>query len=183
MDAAHLHLLTNHIPILLTFLSVAMLVWAVISKNSEHYKIAFIGFIIAGLAVIVVFQSGEGAEDIVEEIAGVTHDSIEAHEEAADIAWWLTVILGGGGIAGLFMNRKRVKGFKPFVWVLLVYALLTAGYLAYTGNLGGHIRHTELTTDEQQASAVIPNSRSKEDEERMYFYFEMTKENRFGIGG
>lgn len=155
MDAAHLHLLTNHIPILLTFLSVAMLIWAVISKKSEHYKIAFIGFIIAGFAVLVVFQSGEDAEDIVEEIAGVTHDSIEAHEEAADIAWWLTVILGAGGIAGLFMNKKKQKGFKPFVWILLVYALLTAGYLAYTGNLGGYIRHTELS-DEQQTSAVIP---------------------------
>lgn len=183
MDAAHLHLLTNHIPILLTFLSVAMLVWAVISKNSEHYKIAFIGFIIAGLAVIVVFQSGEGAEDIVEEIAGVTHDSIEAHEEAADIAWWLTVILGGGGIAGLFMNRKRVKGFKPFVWGLLVYALLTAGYLAYTGNLGGHIRHTELSGN-QQISAEIPNLWSEGDKEKMKnLYFEMRRENRFGIEG
>lgn len=155
MDAAHLHLLTNHIPILLTFLSTAMLIWAVISKNSEHYKIAFIGFIIAGLAVLVVFQSGEDAEDIVEEIAGVTHDSIEAHEEAADIAWWLTVVLGAGGIAGLFMNRKKGKGFKPFVWTLLVYALITAGYLAYTGNLGGYIRHTEIA-DAQQTSVVIP---------------------------
>lgn len=154
MDAAHLHLLTNHIPILLTFLSTAMLIWAVISKNSEHYKIAFIGFIIAGLAILVVFQSGEEAEDIVEEIAGVTHDSIEAHEEAADIAWWLTVILGAGGIAGLFMYKKKGKGFKPFVWILLIYALLTAGYLAYTGNLGGHIRHTEIA-DVQQTKAVI----------------------------
>ena len=74
------------------------------------------------------------------------------------------MILGGGGIAGLFMNRKRGKGFKPFVWALLVYALLTAGYLAYTGNLGGHIRHTELT-EAQQTSAVIPNLWSEEDKE------------------
>ncbi len=182
MDAAHLHLLTNHIPVLLTFLSVSMLVWAIISKNSEHYKIAFIGFIIAGLAILVVFQSGEEAEDIVEEIAGVTHDSIEAHEEAADIAWWLTVVLGGGGIVGLFMNKKKGNGFKPFIWVMLAYALLTAGYLAYTGNLGGHIRHTELT-DQQQNSAVIPNLLSEGDKEKMYLYSEIRKKNRIGTGG
>lgn len=182
MDAAHLHLLTNHIPILLTFLSVAMLVWAVFSKKNEHYKIAFIGFIIAGLAILVVFQSGEEAEDIVEEIAGVTHDSIEAHEEAANISWWLTVILGGGGIVGLFMNKKKGKGFKPFVWVMLAYALLTAGYLAYTGNLGGHIRHTELT-DDQQTNAVNPSLWSEGDGEQMVLYFRMKKENRIGTGG
>lgn len=155
MDAAHLHLLTNHIPILVTFLSIAMLIWALISQNSEHYKIAFIGFIIAGLAVLVVFQSGEEAEDIVEEIAEVTHDSIEAHEEAADIAWWLTVVLGIGGVAGLFMQRNKGKSFKPFVWALLIYALITAGYLAYTGNLGGYIRHTEIA-EVQQSNAVVP---------------------------
>ena len=157
MDATHLHLLTNHIPILLTFLSVAMLIWAVISKNSEHYKIAFIGFIIAALAMFVVFESGEDAEETVEEIAKVTHDSIEEHEEAADISWWLTMLVGVGGVIGLYMNKKKTKGFQTFVWVLLAFALLNAGYLAYTGNLGGHIRHTEIT-DSQQTSAVIPRA-------------------------
>lgn len=157
MDAAHLHLLTNHIPILLTFLSVAMLVWALISKNSEHYKIAFIGFIIAALAMFVVFESGEDAEETVEEIEEVTHDSIEEHEEAADISWWLTMLMGIGGIAGLYMNKKKTKGFQVFVWILLAFALLNAGYLAYTGNLGGHIRHTEIS-DDQQTSAVIPEA-------------------------
>lgn len=144
MNAAHLHLLTNHIPILLTFLSIAMLVWAIVSKNNEHFKIAFIGFIIAGLAMFIVFESGENAEEIVEEIPEVTHDSIEAHEEAAKTAWWFTMILAVGGIAGLFMNKKK-RRFRYFVWILLAFALLTAGYLAYTGNLGGHIRHTEIT--------------------------------------
>ncbi|WP_445664653.1 hypothetical protein [Fodinibius sp. AD559] len=157
MDAAHLHLLTNHIPILLTFLSVAMLVWALISKNSEHYKIAFIGFIIAALAMFVVFESGEDAEETVEEIEEVTHDSIEDHEEAADISWWLTMLMGIGGIVGLYMNKKKAKGFKAFVWILLAFALLNAGYLAYTGNLGGHIRHTEIS-DDQQTSSVIPEA-------------------------
>lgn len=157
MDAAHLHLLTNHIPILLTFISVAMLIWAVISKNSEHYKIAFIGFIIAALAMFVVFESGEEAEETVEEIPEVTHDSIEEHEDAADISWWLTMLVGIGGIAGLYMNKKKTKGFQAFVWVLLALAIVNAGYLAYTGNLGGYIRHTEIA-DEQQTSVVIPKA-------------------------
>lgn len=156
MNAAHLHLLTNHIPILLTILSTTILVWALFSKNREHYKIAFIGFIIAGIAMIIVFESGENAEDIVENIPEVTHDSIEAHEGAADISRWLTLILAAGGIAGLVMNKKRVDGFQSFVWVMLVFALLTAGYLVYTGNLGGHIRHTEIT--DTQTSLTIPES-------------------------
>lgn len=162
MDAAHLHLLTNHIPILLTFLSIGLLVWAMFSKNSEHYKIAFIGFIIAGIAMVIVFESGENAEDIVENIPGITHDSIEAHEEAAEIAWWLTVILGAGGVAGLFMNKRKLRGFKVFVWGILIFALLTGGLLVYTGNLGGQIRHSEISDNQTTARLNIPETENSD---------------------
>ena len=158
MNAAHLHLLINHVPVFLTLVSIALLAWGAYNKNSEYYKLAFIGFLIAGIAIVVVFESGENAEDLVENIPGVTHDSIEEHEEAAEVTRWLTLILAAGGIAGLYMNSKKVKGFNTFVWLMLLFSLLTAGYLAYTANLGGRIRHSEI--NDTATGAVTTEDRS-----------------------
>lgn len=71
---------------------------------------------------------------------------IEDHEHAADTARWLTLILGAFGITGLiFYNRKPFRGYKMFMYLSLIFSLVVVGYLAYTGYLGGFIRHSELS--------------------------------------
>lgn len=144
MNAAHYHLLINHVPILAVFFSVAVLVWGIAAKSEAIKKVALVGFLVAGIFVIAAYQTGESAEDIVEEIPTVTHDTIEAHEEAADITQWLTILLGLAGAAGLYMIAKNVQGLRYYLWVLLLYSIITAGFLAYTAYQGGFIRHTEI---------------------------------------
>lgn len=156
MNAAHLHLLINHVPVLATFFSIAVLVWGIAAKSEAIKKVALVGFLVAGLFVIVAYQSGESAEDIVENIPAVTHDTIEAHEEAANIARWLTILLGIGGAAGLFMVSRRVKGLKNFLWALLLLGVITAGFLAYTAYQGGFIRHPEIENT-TAADAGVPS--------------------------
>lgn len=160
MDAVHLHLLLTHVPVLATFFSLAILVWAMFSKHPEHYKIAFAGFIVAGVFAVIAFLTGEGAEEIAETIAGVSESAMERHEDVASVALWMTIALGIFGIAGLVWNKFEMKGFRPFVWTIFLYGLITAGVLAYTANLGGQIRHTEIS----QAAQTQPEYRSTESE-------------------
>lgn len=152
MNAAHYHLLINHVPILATFFSIGILLWGITAKNQAIKKVALVGFIVAGLFVVAAFQTGESAEDIVENIPGVSHDIIEGHEEAADIAQWLTIILGVGGLAGIYLVSKSMKGVNKYIWILLVYALIVAASLSYTAYQGGQIRHSEL----RDGTAFIP---------------------------
>ncbi len=156
MDLAHLHLILTHVPVLATFFSLALLFWALFSHHPEHYKIAFVGFIIAGVFSVFAFTTGEGAEEIAENIAGISDAAIERHEEAASFALWMTIALGVTGIIGLVWNKISAKGFRSFVWIVFFYGLLTAGILAYTANLGGQIRHTEIsqTTPSKQEYRV-----------------------------
>lgn len=92
-----------------------------------------------------VFESGENAEDIVENIAGITHESIENHEHAADTARWFMLVLGVAGLAGLtYFRDEKKKGFRIFLYVSILVSIVAIGYLVYTGYLGGFIRHTEL---------------------------------------
>lgn len=155
MNAAHYHLLINHVPILATFFSIAILIWGIAAKSEAIKKVALVGFVVAGVFAIVAFQTGESAEDIVEDLPGVTHDMIEGHEESAGTAQWLTILLGVGGLAGLYMTAKSTKGINKYLWILLAYSLVAAASLGYTAYEGGQIRHTELRENPAEATTQV----------------------------
>lgn len=155
MNAAHYHLLINHVPILATFFSIAILIWGIAAKSEAIKKVALVGFVVAGVFAIVAFQTGESAEDIVEDLPGVTHDIIEGHEESAGTAQWLTILLGVGGLAGLYMTAKSTKGINKYLWILLAYSLVAAASLGYTAYEGGQIRHTELRENPAEATTQV----------------------------
>lgn len=145
MDSAHIHLIANHIPVILTGSAFLLLVISLINNKVEYRNIAFAGFLIASIFTIISFESGENAEDIVENIAGITHESIENHEHAADTARWFMLVLGVAGLAGLtYFRDEKKKGFRIFLYVSILVSIVAIGYLVYTGYLGGFIRHTEL---------------------------------------
>lgn len=165
MNAAHYHLLINHVPILATFFSIAILLWGIAAKSEAIKKVALVGFVVAGVFAIAAFQTGESAEDIVEDLPGVTHEMIESHEESADTAWWLTILLGVGGLAGLFMTSKSTKGINKYLWILLAYSLVAAASLGYTAYEGGQIRHTELRESSSAATSQVQSGDQQETNE------------------
>ncbi|HKI46759.1 MAG TPA: hypothetical protein VKA08_15630 [Balneolales bacterium] len=114
------------------------------------------GFLIAGLTVIPVFLTGETAHERVENIQTVSEPYMEEHEDAAEVSLWLTLLLGIIGLSGLIIERYRPGFFHVYIAALLMVSLVTAGFLTYTGYLGGNIRHTELhnTTGLQKADAI-----------------------------
>lgn len=107
-----------------------------------------------GLAVVATFLTGEPAEELVEKLPGVTKDLIHAHEEAGEVAMVLTLVAAATAFLSLFATRvAKLAPVKRFLAPLLVLSLLGAmGSLAYTGNLGGDIRHSELRADAVDAA-------------------------------
>jgi len=145
MDAVHIHLIINHVPVILAASALLLLIISLFNHKKEYRNIAFAGFVIAAIFSVISFESGESAEDVVENIAGITHDAIENHEHAADTARWLMLFLGVAGIAGLsYFRDEKKKGFQLFLYISLILGIIAIGYLVYTGYLGGLIRHTEL---------------------------------------
>lgn len=149
MNAVHIHLLANHIPILATFFSLSVLAWSQLREENSFFSLAMIGFIIAGVFSMIALQSGEAAEEIVEHLAGVSGDVIHEHEEMAEIANWIAVILGLGAVAGLVIQKKKRSLKKSIGIGLLILALVSTGTLAYTAYLGGQIIHSELQSSVQ----------------------------------
>ncbi len=143
MTSAHLHLMLNHIPLFGLLFGGGLLLYAMARGTDLVSRIAMVFFVVAGLGAGATYLTGEGAEEIVEELAGVTHETIEAHEEVALYALIGTAVLGGLSLLFLFWYRRRSipKAVHLVLLVLVVVGLGVVGYTAYTG---GQINHPEL---------------------------------------
>ncbi len=142
MDAAHIHLLLNHVPVLGTFFGLALLAYALLRRQQDVLKAALGVFVVTGLAAGVVYLTGESAEELVEGMAGITEALIEPHEESALVALVLAGVLGLAALVGLLFFRRGVPGWLGSA--VLVLALVAGGAMAWTANLGGRINHPEI---------------------------------------
>jgi len=143
MNIIHLHLLLNHVPVIGAVLGLALLGVAYLRRSDELGKFALGAFAALGAVSVVVFLTGEPAEEIVEKLPGFSKALTERHEEAALVA---TIVMGVVGFLSLiwlvvFRSRALARWVVPTALVLALGATATMGYAA---NLGGQIRHTEI---------------------------------------
>jgi uncharacterized membrane protein len=144
MNAAHIHLIVNHIPIFSVLFGVGILGWGLWKENKSVQKIALVLFVVGALASYLAIESGEGAEEIVEEYsATVSHDAIHEHEEIAEIALWFAIITGGLSLVGLVATNLNARLQKSLMIILMFSAVITVSILAFTAYKGGKIRHPE----------------------------------------
>jgi predicted RND superfamily exporter protein len=107
--------------------------------------------------VLPVYLTGEPAEEVVEHLPGVAESFIESHEDAAKFSLILTLATGALAFVALWFqkseSRRRLVNFG--VMGLATVAFLS---LAYTANLGGKIRHSELRMDSAPQSDGAPSA-------------------------
>ncbi len=144
MNDAHFHLVVNHLPIIFPLVGAILLATGLISKSEAVQRTAFMIFILGGISAIVAMSSGEGAEEVVENISEVSENFIKIHEETAETFALLSYILGGLSILGLWSSFKK-KTFSNVVCIIvLIFALVVLFFAKQTGTTGGEIRHTEI---------------------------------------
>jgi uncharacterized membrane protein len=146
MNAAHLHLMLNHIPVLGTAFGLALLAWGLIRRSDELRRASLGVLVIVALFAIPAYLTGEPAEEAIEHLSGVNEDAIEEHGEAAKFAFAGDLVLGAIALGGLIVFRG--SRFAP-AWLdilVLVLAVLVFAMMVRTANLGGHIRHPEISS-------------------------------------
>lgn len=144
MNGAHWHLVVNHLPIIFPIVGVIVMITGLISKSEAVKRTAFMIFVFGALAAIAAMNTGEGAEEVVENINGVSENFIESHEEAAETFAILSYILGGISLLGLWASFKQ-KSFSSIISIAtLIFAFVVLFFAKQTGTTGGEIRHTEI---------------------------------------
>jgi hypothetical protein len=96
------------------------------------------------LGGVLANWSGEGAEDLTENLPGFSHDAIEAHEDAAPYALGGSLVAGALALAALVLSALRPAWNVRMALVVGLAAALAFAASVRTGLLGGKIRHTEL---------------------------------------
>lgn len=79
MNQAHLHLISNHLPIIIPIVGLLVLIGGLIVRSEVVQRTSYLLFALGALCTFPALQTGEGAEEIVEEMAGINAESIEIH--------------------------------------------------------------------------------------------------------
>ena len=143
MNTVQIHLALTHVPVVLSLVGLIMLITAYFIKNDTLTRTSYYVILFAGLSALPVFFSGEGAEETVENLPGVSEPIIERHENVAKLAMFSIAASGLIALAGLifFKLRSAVQVLKA---VVLLLTITSGGLMIQTAHLGGQIRHTEI---------------------------------------
>jgi len=153
MNAAHYHLLLNHLPPLGALFGFLLLSAGVARKSGELVRASFVALVLVGLLALPTYFTGEPAEEVVEHAPGVSESVIEPHEESAEASLSTALVLAALSLAGLILYRRREIP-RGFALGTLALALVVTGMMAWTAHLGGKIRHVEIRGE--SANFAVP---------------------------
>jgi hypothetical protein len=144
MDFAHAHLFSNHFPVIGSIITFAFFVYSVFRKRDDLIRLALWFFVIIALLVIPVYLTGGPAEELIENLPGMTEEITERHESAALISLIIIDVIGVASLIAIVVygKDKKVPG-----WFKYTIALAAIGFIVSVGitaNLGGEIRHPEI---------------------------------------
>lgn len=146
MNAAHLHLLVNHLPIVGFALGLVLLCATMVRSGDRGLFLAsIIVVVISGGGALAAQFTGEPAEEVVENLENVPKALIETHEGAAKIATILAAITSVLALVLSVVTLRRGGriGILPLS-ILLLATAATCAAMTWVGATGGKIRHSEI---------------------------------------
>ena len=158
-NAAHLHLLVNHLPVFAPALAIPILVLAILLRKER-------GLLLAGAFLLVVGavggwaakSSGDAAMDMLEADEDKAwgkqfesaRDRVAEHENRADKAMYPAIAAAVLAVIVLvFAHTRPAETPISRGWILLVLAgaVATTCAMGWVGNAGGGIMHREIRGD------------------------------------
>jgi len=143
-NAAQFHLLVNHVPVIGMFGMVLALLVAIQTKSRDIKRLVLLATTVVGLSALAPFWTGEPAEELIEDRAGIDKAMIHEHEEAAEFATILAVVTGIAAGAAWFWQRQRPDSLRRTLPGVFVLATVTAVAMGKTAHEGGKISHPEI---------------------------------------
>ena|SRR5690606_19342315 len=158
MNDAHLHLVVNHLPIVSLLIGFLVLLSGFFFKKPEIKLTALGIFVFSALSGILAFYTGEGAEEVVENLPNISETLIHNHEEAAELFYVFVLILGSISLITLVLEIKKSK-FALFGYLIIfVMTLVSMFFAKNTGTTGGEISHPEIRSTSLSQPIEIEDS-------------------------
>ncbi len=155
MNDAHLHMVVNHFPIIGGIFGLGILIISLILKNKSVQNVAYGLFIVCAIFGAISMSTGEGAEEIVENLPNVTHQIIHEHEEMAEKLVIVLYVLGAVSLLGFYLNIKNHPKATIISYMIVLISLVSIFLGKQTGTTGGEIRHTEIRSESSTEVQII----------------------------
>lgn len=133
MNVAELHPAFVHFPVALTITGL-LCYFLGYAKWPEFQRLALVLLAFAFLFSFISVFTGEKAAEVVKRIPTI-EQALEKHEEFGEWTRWM---LGLALIVGI-ISQRVLKGSQTLAALFFLTYLLAAGFVGYTGYLGGEL--------------------------------------------
>jgi uncharacterized membrane protein len=144
MNLAHVHLLLNHFPVIGTMIGIGLFAVSLFGKSQDLQRASLVIFLGIALLTIPTYQSGNAAEHAIEHMPGISAELMQAHNDAALLAFLFMEITGAVSWFGLWQFRRTSRIGNGTLAFVAVLSLITLGLMSNAANIGGLIRHPEI---------------------------------------
>jgi len=165
MNASQIHLALTHVPVVLSFIGLVILSIGLLKKNETITKTSFYLLLAAGIFTVPVYLTGEGTEEAIENLPGVSESIISKHEDVANLTLIVISLTALMALSGILFYSRRIIG-KLARTSVFILSLISAGAMAQTAHLGGSIRHTEIRSGVAAVSDQNTENGSNQNEAR-----------------
>lgn len=148
MNGAQLHLALNHLPVVLSWAALAVMLWGWLTKNPEIRKVGLVLVIATAVFSGAAFWSGEPAEEVLEKLPAFSKELVHEHEEAGEAALIISILAGVSALAASALAKKKPRLSRYALPITIALALLSSLSFLRTAHLGGLIRHEEIRSPE-----------------------------------
>lgn len=143
LDAAHVHLMLNHLPVVAAPLLVLFLTIGLLRGSRELVTVSLV--LAAGVALVtgLIYLTGEPAEEMVEHAPWFRETLVETHEQRATVSLVAVMATGVLATAAIILRGSPRAGSRlaRLTWAGLVLSSILLGWTAWSG---GQIRHEEV---------------------------------------
>src|SRR5690242_2502021 len=150
LNAAHLHIAINHLPVVGFMAALVLSIFAFFTKDRMLDLTAW-GFTVGcALTAVASYLTGAPAEDMIAGTPGVSDAYLLAHERWGQWTYYAGMAIGALALVGWFLAKRKEDSDRKAL-VLLIVMLLAANFMgALTASLGGDVRHPEIHGDKAE---------------------------------
>lgn len=147
---AEVHLIFCHGPVVGLAFALLVYVWGVIKKHDLLIRTGLWLFVIAALSVLPVYFSGDGAEEIIEELQPADAVYVSVHETWGGVTTCGILTVGLLSWVNLGLLKRGSRKARKLKIVILGMAIVVQGLISWTAHLGGIINHPEIRPNTQE---------------------------------
>jgi len=154
LNAAHLHLVLNHVPTLGTAVALALLLLALIRRQETLVHVGLEVLFVIAIVTMPVYVTGAAAYAHLRNGADFSDIAARIHQDAALTGFAVTEFAGFVAWVALWQSRRIGHAGRGLVAAATVLSLIALAIMGRAATLGGEIHHLEI----RAAAAAAPVS-------------------------